>query len=290
MPFLTIFTPAYNRAHTLPRLYESLLHQTSHEFEWLIVDDGSTDNTKSLVEKWIKNENPFTIRYIEQENQGMHGAHNTAYKNINTVLNTCIDSDDYAPLDAVETILGLWSKIDQKKYAGIIGLDEDTKGNIIGTTFTKATTTVEDFYLNGGKGDKKMVYRTDVINAYPDYPLFEGERYVGLGYKYLLIDKDYELVTINKPLVTVEYQVDGSSLNMFKQYRRHPKGFAFFRKSAMVLSKSPKRRFIEAIHYVSASIFSKNTKFIEESPKKIMTITAIPFGFLLNMYIRYKSK
>jgi glycosyltransferase involved in cell wall biosynthesis len=288
-PLLTIFTPAYNRAHTLPRLYQSLCNQTSHNFIWLVVDDGSTDDTEALVMQWKKETTLFEIIYIKQENQGMHGAHNTAYKNITTVLNTCIDSDDYAPLHTVATIEQVWEGMNQEKYAGIIGLDNDTKGNIIGTSFTTATTTLEDFYLHGGKGDKKLVYRTAVINSYPEYPLFEGERYVGLGYKYLLVDQDYEMVTINQPLVTVEYQQDGSSLNMFKQYRRHPKGFAFIRKTAMVLSKSPKRRFVEAVHYVSASIFSKNWNFISESPKKLLTILAIPAGILLNIYIRIKS-
>lgn len=289
MPTLTIFTPAYNRAHTLPRLYNSLLRQSCHDFVWLVVDDGSTDHTAALVKEWMERDNPFIIRYIAQGNQGMHGAHNTAYRNIDTVLNTCIDSDDYMPPDAVTIIITTWNSMDQEKYAGIIGLDEDTSGNIIGTEFKKPVTTLEDFYLEGGSGDKKMVYRTEVINAYPEYPLFEGERYVGLGYKYLMIDKDYELVTVNKPLVTVEYQQDGSSLNMFRQYRKHPKGFAFIRKSAMVLSRSPKRRFMEAVHYVSSSIFSGNARFISESPKKLLTIAALPFGVLLNLYIRYKS-
>lgn len=289
-PLLTIFTPAYNRAHTLPRLYQSLKDQSSKNFVWLIVDDGSVDDTASLVASWQAQEQTFEIRYYKQENQGMHGAHNTAYKHINTVLNTCIDSDDYAPKDAVKIIEEVWANMDQQKYAGIIGLDEDTHGNILGSTFTTEFTTLEDFYLSGGTGDKKLVYRTDIINAYPEYPLFEGERYVGLGYKYLMVDKDYEMVTVNKPLVTVDYQMDGSSMTMFKQYRKHPKGFAFIRKSSMVLSKSPKRRFVEAIHYVSASIFSKNWNFIAEAPKKLLVIVAIPFGALLNLYIRWKSK
>ena len=287
---LTIFTPAYNRAHTLPRLYESLIKQTSKNFIWLVVDDGSTDDTESWVNKWSAQTSDFTISYIKQENQGMHGAHNTAYRNITTPLNTCIDSDDYIPYNAVALIEQTWHRIDKEKYAGIIGLDEDTAGRIIGTKFTKPTTTLEDFYLSGGKGDKKLVYRTEVINSYPEYPLFEGEKYVGLGYKYLMIDKDYELITLNEPLVTVDYQLDGSSNTMFHQYRKHPKGFAFIRKSAMQLSKSPKRRFIEAVHYVSASIFAKNGRFIQESPKKLLTIAAIPLGIILNGYIRMKSK
>jgi glycosyltransferase involved in cell wall biosynthesis len=99
---LTIFTPAFNRAHTIGRTYESLCRQTCKDFLWLIVDDGSSDNTQELVEGWKRCNNGFEIEYIYQENQGMHGAHNTAYRNIHTELNTCIDSDDYMPDDAVE--------------------------------------------------------------------------------------------------------------------------------------------------------------------------------------------
>ena len=84
---LTVFTPAYNRAYTLPLGYEALCRQTCNDFEWLIIDDGSTDNTRELVQQWIE-EGKVKIRYIYQENQGMHGAHNTAYRNIDTELNT----------------------------------------------------------------------------------------------------------------------------------------------------------------------------------------------------------
>lgn len=287
---LTIFTPAYNRAHLLPRLYESLKNQTSKDFVWLVVDDGSKDDTRGVIENF-KKENKLEIAYYYQENQGMHGAHNTAYENIQTELNTCIDSDDFMPLNAVELILNKWKTVQNKeKYAGIVGLDATVEGKLIGTPFTTATTTLEDFYLKGGSGDKKLVYRTSVMKQYPPYPLFEGEKYVGLAYKYLLADQDYELVTLNEVLVLVDYQEGGSSLNMFRQYERNPIGFAFIRKQGMVLSKSPKRRFVEAIHYVSHSLMSKNKGFIQESPKKLLTILAIPFGFLLFLLTKYKNR
>lgn len=291
MKTLTVFTPAYNRAHTIGRTYESLCKQTCKDFEWLVVDDGSSDNTRELVEGWIK-ENKIPIRYIYQQNQGMHGAHNTAYANINTELNTCIDSDDFMPDDAVENIVSFWKEKGSDKYAGIIGLDQVESGEIIGTEFPKGMTetTLQDFYLKGGKGDKKLVYRTDVITKYPPYPLFEEERYVGLAYKYMLIDQDYTLLTLNKPLVTVEYQADGSSYNMFKQYWRNPKGFAFYRKAEMVTTKSLKRKLMVCIHYVSSSIISKNWKFIQESPEKLLTILAIPAGILLYYKIKRSVK
>jgi len=289
MKTLTVFTPAFNRAHLLTRLYESLCNQTCQDFNWLIVDDGSTDETKALVSKWIA-ENKIPIAYIYQENQGMHGAHNTAYKNIAAPLNTCIDSDDYMPLNGVELILSKWNAIDQKKYAGIIGLDALESGAILGSKFTSDYTTLEDFYLNGGSGDKKLVYRTDIITSYPEYPIFEGERYVGLGTKYLFVDKDYEMATLNEVLVIVDYQPTGSSNTMFYQYMKYPKGFIYNRITTMKYSKSTKRKFIECIHYISSCIIVKRLNFLKDSPEKILTILAIPFGIALYLLIRFKTR
>lgn len=291
MKTLTIFTPAYNRAHTIVRTYDSLCRQTCKDFEWLVVDDGSTDYTKKLVESWIA-ENKIPIRYIYQDNQGMHGAHNTAYKNITTELNTCIDSDDWMPDNAVEKIINFWRDHGSEKYAGFIGLDQKENGEIIGTEFPKdlKETTLSGFYENGGRGDKKLVYRTEIIKKYPEYPIFEGERYVGLAYKYMLIDQDWKLLIINEPLVIVEYQLDGSSRSMWKQYWNNPKGSIFYRKTEMITTKSKKRLFMVCTHYVSSSIMIKNWHFLSESPKKLMTFLAIPFGTLLYILIRYKVK
>ena len=289
MKTLTVFTPAYNRAHLLHILYHSLCRQTNQDFEWLVIDDGSSDNTKLVIDEFIS-ENKIPIRYIFQQNQGMHGAHNTAYKNIKTVLNTCIDSDDFMTDNAVALILEKWSTIDQQKYAGIIGLDAFKDGTIIGSQFKSETTTLENFYNNSGTGDKKLVYRTEIVNKYPEYPLFEGENYVGLGTKYLYIDKDFELVTLNQVLVIVEYLETGSSRNMLRQYLKTPKGFRYNRIVTMQLSGSLKRKFIEAIHFVSGSIILKDIWFINKSPKKILTILAVPFGFALFTYIKFKTR
>ncbi len=291
MASLTVFTPAFNRAHTIMRTYESLCRQTCKDFIWLVVDDGSSDNTRELVESWMAEGN-IPIRYIHQQNQGMHGAHNTAYRNIDTPLNTCIDSDDFMPDDAVEKILDCWHKQGSDKYAGLIGLDVTQDGKVIGTSFPEGmkTTTLQGFYEAGGRGDKKMVYRTDVIKRYPEYPLFEGERYVGLAYKYMLIDQDYQLLTLNEPLVIVEYQQDGSSFSMYKQYWNNPRGFAFFRKAEMRTTRSLKRKLQVCTHYVSSSIIGRNWHFLQESPEKLLTFLCIPSGIALYCWIRYKVK
>lgn len=290
--FITVFTPAYNRAKTLIRTYESLRKQTCKEFIWLIVDDGSKDETEELVSQWKRQENDFPIEYIYKENGGMHTAHNVAYDNIHTELNVCIDSDDCLADNAILKIKEKWEAIKDKNYAGIIGLDADLSGNLIGTGFPDylEETTLSGYYASGGKGDKKLVYRTDVIKKYPRYPEFPGEKYVGLNYKYILIDQDYKLAVMNEVLCNVEYQPDGSSGTMLKQYKTNPRGFAFLRRIYMKYPVSKKRMFIDCIHYVSSSIFAGEKNFIRKSPKKKWTILAIPFGCILNLYIRIQTK
>ena len=292
MKTLTVFTPAYNRAYSIHLCYESLCRQTCMDFVWLVVDDGSTDNTKELIESWQKKDNGFEIKYVYKPNGGMHTAHNTAYENIDTEINVCIDSDDYMTDDAVEKIVNLWKEKGDKKYAGIIALDCLQNGEIIGSELEKdrETTTLKGFYQRGGKGDKKLIYRTDVMKSYPPYPEFEGEKYVSIAYKYYLADEDYELLILNEPVCVVEYMSDGSSTNMYRQYLRNPKGFAFIRKVDMQKADSLKELFRCTTHYVSSSIISKNKNFIKESPKKAATVLSIPFGAALTVYIKHKSK
>jgi glycosyltransferase involved in cell wall biosynthesis len=289
---LTVFTPTYNRAYLLPQLYESLLQQTSKEFIWLVIDDGSTDTTRELIESW-KQENKIEINYIFKENGGMHTGHNVAYANITTELNVCIDSDDFLPLDSINIILKFWREIKSEHLAGMIGLDAFKDGNIVGTSFPFNLKECKYFELKSKfnvVGDKKFVYRTDVIKKYPEYPIFSNERFVPLGYKYLLIDQDYNLGVIHNVLCIVEYMPDGSSKNIFKQYRKNPKGFAFERKIRMKYSSTLKERFMNCIHYVSCSIFLKNASFLGESTNKWLTFFAIPFGLALHLYVRYTTK
>ncbi len=289
MPTLTIFTPAYNRAYLLPRLYESLCNQTCHDFCWLIVDDGSSDNTRELVQAWIE-ENKIPIRYEYKTNGGMHTAHNLAYRLIDTELNTCIDSDDFMPIDAVEKIVSFWKKYSNSQVNGIIGLDADTKGNIIGSRLPDdiETMTLTDFYHFGGKGDKKLVYRTNVMKSLPEYPVFEGEKYVGLGYKYMLADLQRPMLLLNEILVHVDYQPDGSSGTMWKQYGRHPQGFAFLRRETMKYHPYFKERFKAAIHHISSRLFMRKNP-LQDSPSIILSLLALPFGVMLHLYIQHRA-
>lgn len=291
MPTLTIFTPAYNRAHTLPRTYASLLAQKSRDFVWLIIDDGSTDGTEDLARGWMNSDNGFEIRYIRKENGGMHTAHNTAYENIDTELNVCIDSDDALAENAVEIILSEWKRVKSTGVAGLIGLDADFSGNVIGTRFPDGVTetTLSGFYASGGSGDKKLVYRTDIITSVPPYPVFDGEKYVALAYKYLLVDQKYKMAAINRVLCSVEYQPDGSSNSMWRQYLANPRGFAFWRKVCMTYPTSRNRLFVDCVHYCSSSVIAKNRNYIKESPRKFLTVLCTPAGWLLTGLIKRKA-
>ncbi|MBQ7546200.1 MAG: glycosyltransferase family 2 protein [Clostridia bacterium] len=296
MPLLTVFTPTYNRAYTLPQCYESMRRQTCKDFVWLVVDDGSTDNTRELVESWMREDNGFVLRYVWQENQGMHGAHNLAYATIDTEINTCIDSDDFMPDDAVEKILRFWETCrDDQTISGILALDVDKQGNVIGDAFPDGldrVTGYEIYHKYGLKGDKKYILRTELTRLYP-YPVFPGEKYVGLASKYLLLDKEYKLRLLNEPVCIVEYLPDGSSKNMIRQYFRNPRGFAYYRVLCMQLPfASFSFRLRNAVHYVSECLIARNRRWLHDSPCKGITLLAAPAGFLLWCYLlrEYRRK
>jgi glycosyltransferase involved in cell wall biosynthesis len=292
MKSITVFTPTYNRAYCLHQLYDSLVQQSNNDFVWLVIDDGSNDTTKELVQTWIS-ENIIEIHYIFQDNQGMHSGHNTAYKNITTPLNICVDSDDFLPPDSIAKIVNFWEENKKDSWAGIIGLDAFKDNEIVGTKFPDTMQECKYYQLKSVHkvvGDKKFVYRTDIIKKYPDYPIFEGEKFVPLGYKYMLIDQHYSLGVLNEVLCIVEYMPDGSSKNIIRQYKKNPKGFAHERKQRMLYSYTFMERFSNAVHYVSCSIFIRNTAFVSESTNKFLTVLALPFGVLLNIYVRYTNK
>ncbi|MCK8623644.1 glycosyltransferase family 2 protein [Prevotella sp. E13-27] len=292
MKTITVFTPTFNRAHTLDRLYESLCRQTSNDFEWLVIDDGSTDSTRQQIKKW-QEENVIPIHYIYQENKGYCEARETAFCNIRTELHICIDSDDWLPDDAIEKIIKLWTERGGKTYAGIIGLDSYADGQIIGTTphIEIKVATLRDYYEKyGGSGDKKQVYRTDIIKQYPPTPNFEGERFIDCAYKYYLIDDDYPLLVSNDVYCIVEYQTDGLSSNEWKHRWNYPKSYACDFLLHLRQTKSKKKAVNYCLHYIACSIHANNPRFLKESPRKCLTLMLLPFGVVLYLLYWYKGR
>lgn len=274
------------------RVYESLLNQTNQNFIWLIIDDGSTDNTKELVHQWIDSQQ-LNIHYLYKPNGGMHTAHNTAYKNINTELNVCIDSDDFMPPTAIASIYSNWQKVKNNPgIAGLVGLDESINGELLGSKFKKTNTeiTLSEFYnKQGGTGDKKLVLRTELTKAYPSYPEFPNERLVPLGTLYTLIERDYKFYAVNEVWAIVDYQPDGSSANIITQYFKSPKGFKYCREINIEYGITPKIKIKNAIHYNVCLMILKEPKSFFNNKYFFLTIPALPFSVLLYFYLLYKN-
>lgn len=290
MKTLTVFTPTYNRAYCLHLCYESLLRQKSSDFEWLIIDDGSTDHTRELVQQWI-DDKKISIRYIYKENGGMHTGYNVAYENIFTELAVCIDSDDYMTDDAVEKIISFWNKNKADKYAGMICLDITSRGEIIGTELPKIkSATVYDLYNRMGvRGDKKQIYRPELIRPFRS-PEFAGEKLFPTCYKYFQVDLTHEMLIYNEPVVVVEYMPDGYTKNIIKLYKKNLQSYLFYRKFIMTYPKATlwhKYRF--AIHYVAESLLAGDKNFIGNSPRKVLALLAIPPGVLLYAFLWAKG-
>ena len=301
---ITIFTPTYNRAYCLGKCYKSLQQQKNKNFVWLIIDDGSTDDTNQLVKKWIQETTDFEIRYIYKKNGGMHTGYNTAYENIDTELCMNVDSDDYLTPTAISDILTFWNENKRKDVGGIYALDCFENGEVVGQPFPEELKEFHGwgckriYYTNakGRKkytkvyGDKKFIGVTDIINQYPPFPVFEGEKYYQLYHKQHLIERDYTILIYNKPVCVVEYMQDGSSKNMFNQYFNNPKGFAHARKYVMENAPWLMMRFVAAIHYVAESTIAQNKHFINEYPKKALVMFAFIPGKILYHYIMFNVR
>lgn len=288
---LTVFTPTFNRAYSLPLGYEALKRQTCKDFKWLIIDDGSTDNTRELVQSWIE-EGLVEIQYFYKENGGMHTAHNAAYKLIDTELNVCVDSDDFMTDDAVLLILNKWKSVSQNpKLAGIVGLDAFKDGSIVGTRIPNHLHfgTIDELY-EGHKvvGDKKVVLRTDYLIKYPQYPVFDNERLVPLGVLYTMIGRDFDFAYDNSIYCIVEYLNDGSTKNIFKQYKQSPRGFAYARIWSIKYNTSLRKIIKSYIHLVSSALFAKDLTLIFKNTNVLLSILFFPIGVIFNLYVRYR--
>lgn len=224
-PFLTIFTPAYNRAHTLPRLHESLLAQTQGGFEWLVVDDGSIDGTGELVHGWAE-DSPFPIRYIYQENSGKHVAHNLGAHEAQGRLFMCVDSDDWLEPDAVATIsrdatalvvgAGL---LYPKLFATQTALDTSA-------WFPPGTSAVElaDMRMRYGLViETAIVFDVEALRRHP-FPVIEGERYMPEGSAYYDFRAPEVFHVHASCFYRCEYLEEGLTRNIWANWYRNPVG------------------------------------------------------------------
>lgn len=228
----TIFIPTYNRAYTLDRALHSLENQSYTDFEVLIIDDGSEDNTRALIKNW-QQKAKFPIHYHWQENQGKHVAHNNAVKLSKGYFFVTLDSDDMLAPEALTRLKTHWDAIpdaDKKYFAGVEGLCADLDGKVAGTFFPEPI--MDSNYLEIRKkyqirGDKKNAIRTSVLRQFP-YPYFPGERHVRPSLISKRMAHQYKFRYINEVIQIIEYRADGLSANRFPLRMANPKGFRLF--------------------------------------------------------------
>ena len=248
---ITIFTPTYNRAYILNNLYLSLLNQTDLDFEWLIVNDGSSDNTDDYFKEISKKNNPFPIRYYFQKNKGKHVAINLGVKKAHGDLFFIVDSDDFLTHDAIKKIKTWKSTLDSsKKWAGIAGLKGFPSKKIIGKTFSgtdfvDAKNTERDLYQIWG--DKSEVYFTDVLKKYP-FPEIESEKFMEEEFVWNAIAKDgYFIRWFNDIIYIADYLEDGLSHDK-NRHKNNPKGTLLWAKQNIeIFQHSNQQRTYSAI-------------------------------------------
>lgn len=290
MKDLTVITCTYNRGYCLHQLYESLCRQTSDDFLWLVVDDGSTDQTASLVTGW-KAEGRIEIEYHYKAHGGLHTALNLAYSLVKTELNTVVDSDDWLTDDAVEKIVPFWKRNRADCFYGIVAENISPDGKLRGTELppVRNCTTAELYGKYRGRGDKKMILRSDLSALYP-YPEFKGETLYPIGYKFLMLDQDYSLLVLRTPVCVVNYGADSMTHTIKEQYRISARGFSHFRNEAIKRSSSPKGIFRNSIHYIAESIYAGDRYLIRHSAKPHWTAMCLPFGLLYYAWLEYIRK
>lgn len=258
MKTVAIITPTYNRAKLLPRLYQSLCEQTSFDFAWYIVDDGSTDDTREVVRTFETKS--FKIKTIEKSNGGKHTALNAGLKHICEPLVFIVDSDDWLAGDAIETVCKDWQVYkEQSEIAGLSYYKMYKGGRIVSKAYPGeyiVDTHINMRINNRSKGDCAEVIRRDVLEMYP-FPEIAGERFLSEAIVWNAISEKFKMVYIAKGIYFCEYQSDGLSSHAKKNQIQNPIGTMLHAKAHLYKSVRLSIRLKYACMYMAVSRFAK---------------------------------
>ena len=228
MKTLTVLTTTYNRGDNLVNLYNSLYIQKEFDFKWLIIDDGSKDKTKEIVENFKTDR--FEIKYIYKENRGKHTALNLAFGYLDTELVIIVDSDDILVPDATSQIINDWNKYkDRLNICGLVYKRKGINEKNISETFKEREfeENYNNYIINQGiKGDKAEVFRCDILKRYK-FPEFKGEKFVGEGVMWSKIARNYNMIFIDKAIYVCEYLNNGLTKSGRKLRINNPYGGMF---------------------------------------------------------------
>lgn len=286
----TIFTPTYNRKELLKNLYESLKNQTYKDFEWIIVDDGSSDGTELSVRQFL-DEKILDIKYFYKENGGKQRAYNYGVEKARGELFICLDSDDKYVDNALETILKYWKKYENnREIAGMGYLSIYENGEVIGTKFPKdemITTQFDIYNKYKVKGDKGLMFRTKILKQFP-FPVFKGEKFTTEAVVYNRISEKYKMLYINEKIEIKEYQGDGLTSKYNELLMRNPQGQALYHNERNRHKMTFKEKiFNNAVYYKFCKTAGYNfKKIIIEAESRFFLLISIPIGY----YMWWKEK
>lgn len=296
-PLFTVFTATFNRAHTLPGVYESLINQTCRDLEWVIVDDGSTDNTAELVLEWQRN-SEFPIRYCHQQNRGKHVAFNRGVAEARGKLFVTLDSDDICCPTALATFKRLWEAIpfaEQDRFANITGLCVDDAGSVVGQRFPAdlldAYSPADQIRMRS-LGEKWGINRTDVLRQFP-FPVIRGEKWVPEALVWNRISAHYAARFVNEPVRVYRCTRDALSAHGQLPLRVHnPHGASLYYQEAMMLPLPLARRFREAVNYCRFSFHAgaRLARLIPERACRSLTVAAAPLGYVAYLLDRRRLR
>ncbi len=290
---VTIVTPTYNRADTLGRLYESLLNQSNKSFKWMVVDDGSTDNTEELISGFDDN-NQLDIRYIKKKNGGKHTALNIAFDEVDTKYTFIVDSDDYLTEDAVQSIYDADDTITKNNLAGVIFLKGYGRETFIGDSFQceGIFNDIDVRFRQRAAGDKAEVWRSDILKRFK-FPVFEGEHFQGENYVWWQIALEYNMLYINKIVYIGKYLPGGLSKSGRRLRISCPLGGMENSKIAFNDRFPMKERIKRAWLYICYGLFAKKSigEIVKSSGRWKLVVPNLLFGYIIYIFLyrRYKS-
>ncbi len=283
---LSIVTPTYNRAERLKNCYKSLQLQTDRDFEWIIVDDGSTDNTEQIVRTFLEDKTDFNIVYVKKENGGKHTALNTSHDYVKGDYVLILDSDDQLTEDAVEQVFAGWEKFGDDENIGVViflrGTSKETPFAYVKDEYVPVNIlTYKRECILGN--DFCEVIRTDLYKKYP-FPVYEGERFMAEGVLWNRVGKTHKCVYINKIIYLGEYLNDGLTKAGRKLRTNNPLGGMLHAQICMDKKNHAKDRIKNGLLYDSYGFFA-GLGFIEiikkdKDYKLLKTLCLIPGYFL----------
>lgn len=298
MPKLTIFTATYNRGHLIERLYQSLRRQSVFDFEWLVVDDGSTDNTGELFKAWCAADNPFPIRYYRQENQGLIRSLNRGISLAEGIYFAKVDSDDYVTDDYMEKMTKWIATIPENSQVYAVGGGKsDQWGTPLKGVWPKIPV---DGYLDATDlerakydldADMSEAWRLDVLRQYP-FPVWDGEKFAPEQIVLHQIALDgWKIRWFPQPVVICEYQEGGLTLGASKLEKENPMGYAMMYNHKILLADRFSEKCRNAMQMTALCLYAGYPGYLLKSNCKLATLLTLPLGIVLSFRrcLQYKK-